>query len=327
MSSIGRRGFVAGGAGLALAAASRRSVRAQGGLWANRSLRFVVPLAAGGALDFVARGVGEVMTRVGGQQIVVENRTGAGGTIAMDAVLRTPPDGSTVLITNDNAASAPHVMGLSYDYTKELLPVILLGGQAQVLCAHPSLGVNTVAEFVAYAKANPGLGYASSGAGSNQHVIGEWLKREAGIHLDHVPYRGAGQAINDLVAGHVKSAILGPTAVLPHYKAGTVRILAQTAAKRMGTIGEIPTLQEAGFPGLVLQSWYGAFLPPGSPENFIQELNRDMAAALTDKTLRDNLTAGAVEVGGGSPQELGELARSDSDKYARLVKELRIRAG
>jgi tripartite-type tricarboxylate transporter receptor subunit TctC len=157
MSRITRRSFVAStaatGASLGLGA---RVVRAQD--YPNRTIRFIVPLAPGGAIDFIARQVGDVLTRSFGQQVVVENRTGAGGTVGMDAALKSPPDGYTVLITNDNAASAPHIMHLSYDYTKELLPICYIGRQPQILAAHSSLSVNTLRELVAYVNANPGLG-------------------------------------------------------------------------------------------------------------------------------------------------------------------------
>ena len=213
--------------------------------WPTKPIHFIVPLAPGGAIDFIARAFGEVMQRNAGQQIVVENRTGAGGTIGMDAAMKSPPDGYTVLITNDNAASAPHIINLSYDYTKQLLPVCYLARQSQFLAVHSSLGVSTVKELVEYVKKNPGLGYASSGVGSNQHVAGEWFAKEAGIKIEHVPYRGAGQAINDLIAAHVKTAFLGPTALFPHYKAGTIKLLAHTGSKRSPILPEIPTWKRA----------------------------------------------------------------------------------
>jgi hypothetical protein len=189
------------------------------GKWPDRPVRFIVPLAPGGAIDFVARQCGEVMSRQIGQQVIVENRTGAGGTIGMDTVLKADPDGYTILIGNDNAASAPHILRLPHDYTKVLVPIIDIGHQPLVLGVHPSLGVNSVEEYVAKAKKEGAVGFASSGVGSNQHVLGTWLAREAGIRLEHVPYRGAGQAVNDLIAGHVKSALLGPTALIPHHRA------------------------------------------------------------------------------------------------------------
>jgi tripartite-type tricarboxylate transporter receptor subunit TctC len=292
--------------------------------WPTKPIHFIVPLAPGGAIDFIARAVGEVMQRSANQQIVVENRTGAGGTIGMDAAMKSAPDGYTVLITNDNAASAPHIMNLSYDYTKQLLPVCYLGRQSQFLAVHSSLGVSTVKELVEYVKKNPGLGYASSGVGSNQHVAGEWFAKEAGIKIEHVPYRGAGQAINDLIAAHVKTAFLGPTALFPHYKAGTIKLLAHTGSKRSPILPEIPTLDESGYK-VVLDAWYAAFVPSGTPAGIVAKLNTEMNKALKDPKLLETFKAGAVEPIGGMPEEIGKIAQADSVKYARLVKELNIK--
>lgn len=332
MPKITRRNFIAhtaaAGAALpgALASLGARSASAQGADgWPNRPVRFVVPLAPGGAIDFIARAVGERMSQNIGQQVVVENRTGAGGTLGMDLAMKSPPDGYTILITNDNAASAPHIMRLGHDYTKELLPVCFLGQHGQVLAAHASLGVGSVKELVDYVKANPGLGLATSGVGSNQHVLCEWFKREAGIRLDHVPYRGAGQAINDLIAAHVKTAILGPTAMMQHYKAGTLKLLAQSSNKRGTTLPEIPTFEEAGYKDLVLNAWYGAFAPAGTPSAVVARLNEEMNKALKDEKLMDTFAKGAIEPVGGTPEDFGKLARADSEKYERLTRELNIR--
>ncbi len=294
--------------------------------WPNRPVRFIVPLAPGGAIDFIARAVGERMSQAIGQQIVVENRTGAGGTIGMDTALKSTPDGYTILITNDNAASAPHIMNLSYDYTKELMPVCFLGRHGQILGVHASLGVSTVAELVRHVKANPGMGLATSGVGSNQHVMCEWFKREAAVNIEHVPYRGAGQAINDLVAGHVKMAFLGPTSMMPHWQAGTLKLLAQTSAKRAPTLPDIPTLEESGYKGLVLEAWYAAFAPPGTPPAVVARLNAEMNRALKDPKLLETFNKGAIEAVGGTPEDMGKVARADSEKYARLVRELNIKA-
>ncbi|MGZ5803504.1 MAG: Bug family tripartite tricarboxylate transporter substrate binding protein [Xanthobacteraceae bacterium] len=328
MSDITRRVFVNTAASAGAALAGGLPALAQGGAaagWPDHPVRFIVPLAPGGAIDFIARAVGEVMTRQLGQQIVVENRTGAGGTLGMDLAMKSPPDGYTVLITNDNAASAPHVMNLSYDYTKELLPACYLGRHGQILAAHSSLNVNTVAELVTYVKANPGIGLATSGVGSNQHVLCEWFKREADIKIEHVPYRGAGQAVNDLIAGHVKIAFLGPTSLIPHWQAGTIKLLAQSSAKRGPTLPDVPTLEEAGYKGLVLEAWYGAFVPNGTPPELVTRLNAEMNKALKDTKLVDTFTKGAIEPVGGEPEDIGKLARADSEKYARLVKELGIK--
>jgi len=240
--------------------------------------------------------------------------------------MKSEPDGYTILITNDNAASAPHILKLSYDYTKVLVPVILIATQPQIFAAHPDLGVSSVAEYVAYAKKNPGLGFSSSGVGSNQHVLGAWFAKEAGIKLDHVPYRGAGQAVTDLLAGHVKFGILGPAALMPHARAGTIILIAQTSEKRAAALSDVPTLVEAGYKDMILESWFGLFAPAETPAEVIKALNAAAGTALGDATLRENFTKASLEAAGGPPDELGTLARSDSEKYARLVKALNITA-
>jgi tripartite-type tricarboxylate transporter receptor subunit TctC len=304
-----------------------KQAQADDSSWPNRPVRFIVPLAAGGGLDFVARVIGEHMSRELGQQVVIENRSGAGGTIGIDTAMKSPPDGYSVLITNDNVASAPHVLGLNVDFLKELLPVAILGRQPQALAVHPSLvGINSVADLIALVKQRPGMGCATSGVGSNQHVLLSWFAREAQIKLDHVPYRGAGQAINDVLAGHVQVAFLGPTALLPQYKAGKLRLLAQSGEVRSRSLPEVPTLQESGFSGMTLESWYAAFLPIGTPPELIARLNTAMNKALADPGAREHFMQSATEAVGGSPEDLAQLARGDFDKYERLVQELNIRA-
>src|ERR1041385_8216026 len=188
MSHFSRRSLLTAAAGAALAGVKIPGAWADTD-WPNKPVKFIVPLAPGGAIDFIARAVGERMSASMGHNVLVENRTGAGGTIGMDTAKNSPPDGYSVLITNDNAASAPHIMKLSYDYTKELLPVCFLGRHGQILACHNSVPAKNLKEFVDYAKANPGVGIATSGVGSNQHVLTEWFKRESGVKFDHVPYR------------------------------------------------------------------------------------------------------------------------------------------
>jgi tripartite-type tricarboxylate transporter receptor subunit TctC len=328
MGSIGRRGFLIGAAAaLSLtggAVGRLGAALAQAETWPARPIKFIVPLAAGGGLDFVARIIGDYLTRELGQQIYVENRTGAGGTIGIDAAIKSPPDGYSLLATNDNVASAPHVLALNVDYLKDLMPVVELGRQPQSIAVHPTLGVASLDELIAMAKRTPGMGVATSGVGTNQHVLLEWFSRETGVKLDHVPYRGAGQAINDLVAGHVKIGFLGPTAVLPHYQAGTLRMLAQTGPRRGRTMPEIPTLQELGYQ-VALESWYAVFAPLGTPQAVVARLNVAINKGLADAGTQGSFGKGATEPTGGTPEELGRFAREDSDKYARLVRELNIR--
>jgi tripartite-type tricarboxylate transporter receptor subunit TctC len=295
--------------------------------WPSKSVRIIVPLAAGGGLDYVARQWVQVLSPTLGQQFFVENHTGAGGSVGMDLAMKSEPDGYTILITNDNAASTPHILKLTYDYTKVLMPIIDLAHQPLVLAVHPSLGVNSVAEFVDYVKRNPGLGFASSGVGSNQHVLGLWFAREAGIRLEHVPYRGAGAAVGDFLGGHVRAAFLGPTALINQHRAGAINILAQSSAQRLQTLPDIPTLAESGYKSLILDTWYGAFAPPGTDAALITTINAGFAKALDDNTLREGLVKSSMEAKGGPPEFLSQLARADSVKYERLIRELGIAAG
>jgi len=308
------------------AAAWPQAAQAQQQDWPNRPIRFIVPLAAGGGLDFVARVVGEHMARELRQSVFIENRTGAGSTIGIDAAIKSAPDGYSVLVTNDNVASAPHVMRLNVDFLQDLLPVCLLGRQPQGLAVHRSLTeVQSVGDLVKLVKQRPGMGCATSGVGSNQHVLLEWFAREAGVKFDHVPYRGAGQAINDLVAGHVLVGILGPTALIPHHKTGSIRIIAQSSPARSRSLPEVPTLAESGFPSLTVESWYAAFVPLGTPAPVIARLNAAANKAVADPGTRDQFLTSATEPVGGTPEELARAARGDFEKYARLISELNIR--
>jgi tripartite-type tricarboxylate transporter receptor subunit TctC len=212
------------------------------------------------------------------------------------------------------------------DYLKKLVPVIQLSRVPLVLAVHPSVGVTSVVELIALAKRRPGMSYATSGAGTQQHYIGEWFAQIAGIKLEHVPYRGAGQAVNDLVAGHVPIGSLGPTPIVPHHKAGTLRILAQSGEKRSPTLPDVPTFQEAGIPGLALEAWNAVFAPLGTPQTIIARLNSEIDRALLDPAIRARMLAVAQEPVGGSTEQLALLVQRDSEKYAQLAKLLSIKA-
>jgi tripartite-type tricarboxylate transporter receptor subunit TctC len=318
-----RRRFVQGAAAAGALPLLSRAARAQ--TYPTRPIRFIVPLAPGGGLDFVARLFGEYLSRNIGQQIYIENKLGAGGMIGIETAAKSPPDGYSILVTNDNVASAPHVLRVNTDYVKDLVPVVQLSQQTLVLAVHSSFEVKTVAELVAAAKAKPGMGFATSGVGSNQHILGEWFAKEAGIQLDHVPYRGAGQAVNDFIAGHILIGVLGPTALIPHFKTGTLRCLAQSSSKRAESLPDVPTFEEAGFPGMVLDAWYGAFVPSGTPEAVIARLNAEMNKAAADHATRDSLLQTATEPVGGTAEQFAAVVREDGAKYARLAKELGIR--
>jgi tripartite-type tricarboxylate transporter receptor subunit TctC len=293
--------------------------------WPNRPIRFIVPYPAGGSTDVGARLIGDYLSRALGQQIVVENRTGGSGNIGFEAGARSAPDGYTVLIAPDQVTSAPHVFKVSFDPLKDLVPVIQLSRQPVVLAVHPKLGVAALAELIALAKQRPGLSYATSGVGSQQHMAAEWFAQIAGIRLEHVPYRGGAQAINDLVAGHVMIGSLGSTPLIPHYKAGTLRLLAQTTAARSPGLPDVPTYEQAGIK-MVLDQWLGAFVPAGTPPAIVARLNAEMNKALAEAAIRESFLQSAQEPVGGSAEQFLRLVREDFAKYERLARELNIKA-
>jgi tripartite-type tricarboxylate transporter receptor subunit TctC len=293
--------------------------------WPAKPVRVVVAFAPGGSLDFVTRIVAERLSQDLGQQFVVENRAGANGNVGAEYVARQPADGYMVLASADALVSSAHVYKLNYDPLKDLVPVVQFTRQPLVLAVHPSLGVNSVAELIEAAKKTPGLGYATSGAGSGQHMVGEWLARLAGIKLTHVPYKGGGQAITDLAGGQVKIGSLGSTPVMPHYKAGRLKIIAQTTAKRAPSLPEVPTYQEQGL-AIELDQWLGLLVPAGTPGDVVRRLNGAAAKALALPAVQERFAPQGLEVATGSAEEFARLYRSDYEKYARLVKELGIRA-
>jgi tripartite-type tricarboxylate transporter receptor subunit TctC len=207
------------------------------------------------------------------------------------------------------------------------LPIIQLSRQPIVLAAHPSLGVNSLAELIAMAKKQPGLPYATgSGVGSAQHMAVQWFAQIAGITLEQVPYRGGGQAINDLLGGHVKLGSLGSTPLISHYKAGTLRLLAQTSKERSSSLPDVPTYEEAGIKGLVLDQWLGVFAPAKTPPAIIERLNSEIGKAVADPGVRKNFLDSAQEPIGGTADQFAQLVREDYARYGRLVKDLNIKA-
>ena len=292
--------------------------------WPSRPVRIIVPVVAGGSTDVTARLLGEYLSRSLGQQFVVENRTGAAGMAGIEAVGKSAPDGYTVLVTTDRVASGPHVFKLSTDPTKDLAPVVQVSRQPVVLAVHPSLGVATLAEFLALAKKQPGMSYATSGIGVHQHIVGEWFQKLADIKLTVVPYRGGSQATNDLLAGHVKIGSIGSSPLIPHYNAGTIRLLAQSTAARSPGLPDVPTYQEGGITGLVLDQWIGVFVPTGTPPLIVGRLNAEINKALGEAVIREGLLQQAQEPVGGTTEEAARLFRDDYAKYGRLVKELNI---
>jgi tripartite-type tricarboxylate transporter receptor subunit TctC len=308
-----------------LAMLSALPLTAQAQDWPNKPIRMIVPFAAGGSTDVAARLVADHLSRALGQQVVVENRTGANGNIGTEAAAKSAPDGYTILVAPDSVASNPHVYKVNYEL-QDLTPVIQLSRQPIALAAHPILGVKTIAELIAHAKKHPGERFATgSGTNSGQHMVVMWFAKLAGIQLEQVSYRGGGQAINDLLAGHVKLGSLGSTPLIPHYRAGKLLLLAQTTAARAASLPDVPTFQEAGMKGLVVDQWLGIFVPAGTPQAIVARLNAETGKALADPAIKGNLEKSAQEPIGGTSDAFGKLVRDDFAKWGRLVKELGVK--
>jgi tripartite-type tricarboxylate transporter receptor subunit TctC len=299
------------------------AAHAQG--WPGKPLRVVVAFAPGGSTDVAVRAIAERMAPALGQPVLVENRAGAGGNVAAEYVLKQPPDGYTVLATADSLASNPHLYKLSFDPRRDFTPVVQLTRQPIVLGVHPSLGVGTLAELIALAKAKPGLAYATSGSGSIQHMAGEWFAKLAGVQLTHVPYKGGGQAITDLLGGQVPLGSLGNTPLLPHYRAGKLKIVAQTSAKRSPSLPDVPTYAEAGLKDLVLEQWLGMFFISGTPPEAVARVNAEVNRALGDAAVRERYAQNGLEPVGGTADQFARQYRDDYEKYARLIKDLSIK--
>ncbi len=293
--------------------------------WPARPIHFIVPFPPGGSTDVAARVVGDFVSRSLGQQVVVENKSGANGNIGMAYVAKSAADGYTVLIGTDAVAGNPHIYQMDFDPLRDLVPVVELSTQPIALAAHPSLGVTTLAGLTAKVKQQPGMSFATgSGVGSQQAIVALWYAQLAGISLVQVPYRGGGEAIHDLIAGNVQLGSLGTTPLIPYYKAGTLDLLAQSTAARSPALPNVPTFQEAGLKGLVLDQWTGAFVPAGTSPEIIKRLNAVVNAALADPKVRQSFLDQAQAPAGGTADQYAQIARNDSDKLARLVKQLNI---
>ena len=320
-----RRNFILSLATLPLGVAKTVAAHAQA--YPSKPIRFVVPFPAGGSTDVGARLIAESLSRAFGQQVYVENKSGANGAIGIEDAAKSAPDGYTILVTIDAVATNPHVFHTNIDPSKDLIPIIQVSRQPIVLAAHPSLGVSSLAELIALAKKQPGMPYATgSGRGSLQHMAVQWFAQIAGLTLEQVPYRGGGQAINDLLAGHVKLGSLGSTPLISHYKAGTLLLLAQTSKTRSPSLPDVPTYEEAGIKGLVLDQWLGVFAPAGTPPAITELLNSQIGKALADPGLRKNFLDSAQEPVGGTADQFASLVREDYAKFGRLVKDLNIKA-
>jgi tripartite-type tricarboxylate transporter receptor subunit TctC len=305
----------------ALAAASA-SVAAQA--YPSRPVRVVVPLSPGGFADTPTRMLAPRLSDQLGRQFFVENKPGAGGTIGADFVAKSPPDGYTLLVTGTPHVISAHLYKkLPYDALKDFTHIALIASGPYALVVNPQkVTATTVRELVATAKAQPGkIDFASSGNGSAQHLVGALFNSMAGIDLNHVPYKGSGPAMQDLIAGQVGVSFAGIPNVLGHVKSGRLRALGVTGARRWSELPEVPTLAEAGVPGYEATLWLNVSGPPGMPSDIVQRLNGEIAKALREPEVQANFRSGGVEATWMGPQELNAFMRAEYEKWGRVVRE------
>jgi len=291
-------------------------------------VRVIVPFAVGGTLDLVARVITPKLSETWGQQVIVENRAGAGGNIGAEAAARSKPDGHTLFVNTPAFAVNPSLTkNLSFDPVKDFLPVSLLAWTNGVLLVPPSLPVKNVKELIALAKARPGeLTYASTGPGTAGHLNMELFKLLTGIDVLHVPYKSIGQAQTDLMGGRIALWITSLPGAIPHIESGRVRALAVSGSKRSSGAPKVPTMQEAGVKSYEAVSWFGMFVPAGTPKEVIANVNAATVRAIQSAEVKERFEALGVEPVGSTPEELGRYLEAEITKWAALVKKIGMRA-
>lgn len=287
----------------------------------NKPITLVAPFSAGGALDLIARSVGQKLTEEWGQSVVVDNKAGAAGIIGSQYVARSAPDGYTLLLgaTTTHGINPSLYQKLPYDAVKDFTPVSLVATIPHILVVNPSVPVNTVSEFIQYAKSKPGLAFGSAGIGSPHHLAGEMLKTQARIDLLHVPYKGSAPAMVAVMSGEVSFMSVEITAAMPHIKAGKLKPIAVASSKRIASI-DLPTFAESGLPGFEVTAWYAVFAPQGTPKDVVAKLNGAISKAIVMKDVKEKFASlGAVPVG-GTPEELGVYVKAELGRWSAAVK-------
>lgn len=308
---------------VAALAALTLPAQAQTGDYPNRPIKVIVPFSPGGAVDGPMRAIAQELGKRLKQQIVIDNKPGAGATIGSESVAKSAPDGYTLLLASQtNAIAASLYPKLNFNPIDDFVAISLLGREPGVLVVHPSMPARSVAELVAYAKERPGqVNYASSGNGSGQHLFAAMFASMAGLKLVHVPYRGSGQATTDLLAGTVPMAIPGTAGMVAHIRAGKLRALATTGTTRSTQLPEVPTLAEAGLAGYSAYVWLGLLAPKGTPAAIVERLNRELKASLAAPEVKSFMADAGIEIVGSSPAEFDTYFREERDRWARIVKD------
>ncbi len=289
--------------------------------WPAKPIRIVIPFPPGGAIDWTARVVGGKMAEQMNAQFVVDNRPGAGGSIAAELVSKAPPDGYTLMQGTASNAITTALNPKAPDFGREFAPIGLLGSSIFILVVHPSVPVRSVKELLAFARARPGqLEFASAGIGTTNHLTMELLKSMTGMDIVHVPYKGGAPAMVDQIAGRVALGFSNTTVSAPHLKAGRLVALGVSGGRRSAAVPDIPTVSEAGVKGFDASTWYGLVAPLATPAPIIERLNAELNRALKAPDVREKYAADGIDLGGGTPQEFGTLIRTDIAKWSKVIK-------
>ena len=290
----------------------------------TKPIHIIVPSAPGDGSDLTARLISDKLSAALGQPVIVDNKLGAGGVVGTEYAARQPADGYTLIMANagSHSINAALYSKLSYDPARDFTPVALVAISPNMMSVNPSLPVKSVTEFIAYAKAHPGeINYASGGNGSSAHLSAELFKTMSGINMNHVPYKGSTPALTDLIGGQVQVMIGNLPPMLPHVKAGKLRALAVTTAKRYPGLAEVPTVAESGLAGFETVAWFGLFAPAGTPKDIVNRLNREVNAIITQPDVRERLLGIGMEPSPGTPEEYGARQARDIAKWKKVVAE------
>ena len=292
-----------------------------------RPLRLVLGFAPGGGSDLVGRMIAGQLTEQIGKQVIVENRPGAGGTVAAEAVAKSPPDGYTLMLATIANAMHPHVYKLNYDPAKAFAPVSLLARGGYVLAINPNVPATNVKEFIAYAKANPGKVFmGNSGAGSFVHLTSALFSQMAGADITHVAYKGSGPAIIEVLGGHAQGVISAPGQIMGHHKSGKLRAIGVTSSTRVPVLPDVPTIAEAGLPGYEASNWWAIVATGGTPRPIVDKLNKEISAVLASAKAKEQFQKEGAEVSPMAPDALAKFMAAEIEKWGRVVREAKIKA-
>jgi tripartite-type tricarboxylate transporter receptor subunit TctC len=311
----------------AAAFAAASSVNAQA--WPTKPIRLVVPFAPGGSSSIVARSMAAEMEKTLGQPIIVDNKPGGGGNVAMLEVAKADPDGYTMIIGHiGSLAVNPYMYDkLPFDTDKDFAAVSLLATVPAIFVVHESVPAKNLQEFVALAKKNPGkMDYGSAGNGSSGHLAMEYLKQATGIDIQHIPYKGTGPNVTDLVAGRTQAASAGTPPLIPHVKSGKLRVIAVGTAKRLSSLPDVPTVAEQGYPGFETSQWYGLNVPAKTPPAIIQRLSQDAAKAARQPKVQERFAADDAEAIGSTPAEYAAFIKKEQERWSKVVRAAKIKA-